>query len=983
MIDTENTLIRMGIDLMNNIRDGHYTLGIAYLNARQYDEAIEQLEKVVSVDTDFIEGYHALALAYFGQHRLQDAKDAALEALKIDATYQPTLVFLQAIDPRVSPTPQVSTVPTTQPDSVATPAVEKIETPKSVDPPTPTTNPVEKENAQHPEDPPTPTTNPVEKENVPPETDDTNNTDIDKELERGIVFLANKQYPQAEATFKKVIKASPNHAIAHYNLAQTYMEIGALTDANIEADEALRLNPSYEPAMQLKEGLAFLVNKEKQRKLQKKLIRYIMPVVIIGIIGFIVFRYNLFSGMLPEKIPPKLLIHTTLEDTANNNGYIDAGEKVTLIITISNQGGVGKNLKLHVVPKKIVGLQYQAHERTFNIAKNGLETTRIPITANRTVKTKKATLKIDVEDTYKKQLATTITHLHIKSKFKTEIQESEDEIQVELITELPRQVIKKNPTPIPKKEPELTPKSPEPEMPKLEEITPQRKEIPLQKDVPVVQQKSSLEIAKLPASAATVEIEQPVSQNIDVDTPILETPNLATDARLELTEDSILSPNVSGGAGIDKAGITKRSDTGVRNPSKGTSKGIAARVSKIGAAEGTSQTGIGKKNGSGTGNSGDRHGDGSDTFSSIIADLTDDIIASSGGRPIDVVFVVDASGSMRDNINAVAKHLYQMVDAYKASEIDYQLGLTHFSVDNKGQQNDIQVFQLTRNLQTYKRRLYEIQVGGDENALDAIQQTLTQMRFRTNTVKHLIVVTDEPFTSMLGHSVRTIIGLCKSNEAYVNVLGENLPDHKQLAEETGGTWHAVPQDLMQQRIQTAQTPPATPQTIGSFILKDATNMPVDIILFIDGSKSMENKTAYVKEQIDLWIRDWDNANINYSLGVVRFRAEQSVNMVNVFKPPQTQKQIHSILRLPCQGDENLHEVVVKGIRHLKLRPDVKTHFILITDEPGNPKQPVAGTIALLKDMSITVSVLGATDTLQLDGVYVKMPNAHKQNSPNQ
>ncbi len=71
---------------MNDIRDGHYTLGKAYLNAEQYDEAIEQLEKVVSVDADFIEGYHALALAYFGQHRLQDAKDAALEALKIDAT---------------------------------------------------------------------------------------------------------------------------------------------------------------------------------------------------------------------------------------------------------------------------------------------------------------------------------------------------------------------------------------------------------------------------------------------------------------------------------------------------------------------------------------------------------------------------------------------------------------------------------------------------------------------------------------------------------------------------------------------------------------------------------------------------------------------------------------------------------------------------------------------------------------------------------
>lgn len=286
----------------------------------------------------------------------------------------------------------------------------------------------------------------------------------------------------------------------------------------------------------------------------------------------------------------------------------------------------------------------------------------------------------------------------------------------------------------------------------------------------------------------------------------------------------------------------------------------------------------------------------------------------------------------------------------------------------------------------YKRRLYEIVPTGDENALDAIYETFAQMRFRTNTVKHLIVVTDEPFTSLQGHSVQTIIGLCKSNEAYVNVLGENLLEHKQLAEKTGGSWHAVPKDPMQQKIQTAQTRTATPQNIGSFILNDATNMLVDIIMFIDGSKSMESKTAYVKEQIDSWIRDWENAMIDYRIGVVRFRAKQSVNMVNVFKPPQTQKQIHKILRLPCQEDENLHQAAIEGMKRLKLRPNVKTHFIFITDEPGNPKQPITGTIGLLKELPVTVSVIGTDDKFQQSaaystgGMYLKMPNAHKKNS---
>ena len=538
------------------------------------------------------------------------------------------------------------------------------------------------------------------------------------------------------------------------------------------------------------------------------------------------------------------------------------------------------------------------------------------------------------------------------------------------------------PEPIP--EFEFTPKEepPKPEMPVPPEDILQRKDVTLQKAVNVIQQESSLEIAKLPTSAAAVDIEQSTSQNIDVDTPILETPDLATDARLEPTEDSILSPNVSGGVDIDKAGISKRSNTRVRSPSKSTGEGIAARVGK---------TGSGKKNGSGTGESGEGHGNGngSDTFSSIIAELTDDIIASSGGLPIDVVFVVDASGSMQDNINAVAEHLAQMTDAYTASEIDYRLGLTHFNMVLNSQQNNIQVFQLLQDLSIYKRRLYEIIPTGDENALDAISDTLTQMRFRTNTVKHLIVVTDEPFTSLQGHNVDidTVIKLCQKHELYVNVLGENLPEHRQLAEETGGSWHAVPKDPMP---QTAQPPPATPKTIGDFIRNDATYMPVDIIMFIDGSKSMESKTAYVKEQIDLWIRDWDNAMIDYRIGVVRFRAKHSVNIVNVFEPPQKQEQIHKILRLPCREDENLFQAVVDVEKRLKLRPSVKTHFIFITDEPGNSKQPITGTIGLLKELPVTVrSVIGTADKFQravaqsTGGVYVKMPNAHKKNSPNQ
>ena len=262
----------------------------------------------------------------------------------------------------------------------------------------------------------------------------------------------------------------------------------------------------------------------------------------------------------------------------------------------------------------------------------------------------------------------------------SELDEFEDEIQVELI-----------PAPIRLIEPPKT-------KPKLEipqEEPPQQRNITSEKEVTVVQPKPSVDIAQLRVNTSTgVEI-QPLSPKIlDIDAPALsETPDLATDADLPTSPEAVLSP-IGAPDGVPEHGSqTKRSHTGTRSPQKGVGEGIRKAVRETGAS-----TGVGSDTG---GSRTATTGDGAATFSSIIGDLTDDIIASSGGRPIDVVFVVDASGSMQDNINAVAEHLGQMVDAYKASEIDYQLGLTHFNaigVSQRISENRIRVFELTQDL---------------------------------------------------------------------------------------------------------------------------------------------------------------------------------------------------------------------------------------------------------------------------------------------
>ena len=406
-------------------------------------------------------------------------------------------------------------------------------------------------------------------------------------------------------------------------------------------------------------------------------------------------------------------------------------------------------------------------------------------------------------------------------------------------------------------------------------------------------------------------------------------------------------------------------------------------------------------------NMGDVHGDiPYVSFSNVMKKLGNEIVETSGGGPIDVVFVIDASGSMADNIKAVADHLVDMVDVYKSSGIDYQLGLTEFSTHQKKSsrkpENKINILQLTESVPEYKRSIYAIRTSSDENALDAIAKTVNEMKFRATSKKHLILVTDEPFTSIEGLTTSATIDLCREYGIYVNVLGLPNKEHRTFADETNGKWHAIPEDPEMQQRQRRNTP-ATPrakgqalrkaqwqnvQKIGKKLLQNSANTPVDIVLFIDGSKSMEDKRSEFLQQLDLWIRDWDNALIDYQIGVVRFRKRTSLNLVNVFNPPQTLKKIRKIVELPCQDDENLLHAITEGLRRIKLRPNAQTHLILVTDEPIENNKSVSGVIQFLEDKQIVVSVIGTYDdfqeevTIKTGGMWVPIPAGHLGNNTN-
>jgi hypothetical protein len=172
----------------------------------------------------------------------------------------------------------------------------------------------------------------------------------------------------------------------------------------------------------------------------------------------------------------------------------------------------------------------------------------------------------------------------------------------------------------------------------------------------------------------------------------------------------------------------------------------------------------------------------------------------------DIVFLIDASGSMEENIAAVARYISEMIDVFEESDLDYTIGVIKFNRVLKN--NDIRIYEQTGDINQVKSILRSIQCDGDERTLDAIEVGLTQVEYRHPVDKTFVVVTDEALTprtstrrthkgitlnEMLKGDFQDILGMCQSDDVKVNVLGIEDEMHKLLAKETGGLWFQIPQ----------------------------------------------------------------------------------------------------------------------------------------------------------------------------------------------
>ena len=180
----------------------------------------------------------------------------------------------------------------------------------------------------------------------------------------------------------------------------------------------------------------------------------------------------------------------------------------------------------------------------------------------------------------------------------------------------------------------------------------------------------------------------------------------------------------------------------------------------------------------------DRDGEMGEALTGIAESISD----TDADSAVDIIFLLDISGSMIDNIRAVGRQLTTMVSVFEDKGIDFKLGIVIF----RYLEGDTITHQPTRDVEKYKHLLttHVVAAAGDERAHNAIIKAIRRVEFRSDAKRRFVLVTDE--ASKGTYTLNDVLRQCWENKIIMDVIGINHHTHKALTSKTGGLWYPIP-----------------------------------------------------------------------------------------------------------------------------------------------------------------------------------------------
>ena len=202
-------------------------------------------------------------------------------------------------------------------------------------------------------------------------------------------------------------------------------------------------------------------------------------------------------------------------------------------------------------------------------------------------------------------------------------------------------------------------------------------------------------------------------------------------------------------------------------------------------------TGVGNSWGGGSTTTGGSVGG---VFVSMMKDIARTLAEATTTQKVDVVFVLDETESMRDNIRGIRAYVDFLFEAFEREERDATFGLVAFT-------DKTRKFGQTDDLGTFKNWLFSIGVegGGDiaEAGLDALMTAATEIKFRKGAQRFMLLASDAAFhdadyDGRSAYSLDQVIEVLQNEQIRVDVIGLDYLPIRQIALATGGTWRAIP-----------------------------------------------------------------------------------------------------------------------------------------------------------------------------------------------
>ena len=181
-------------------------------------------------------------------------------------------------------------------------------------------------------------------------------------------------------------------------------------------------------------------------------------------------------------------------------------------------------------------------------------------------------------------------------------------------------------------------------------------------------------------------------------------------------------------------------------------------------------------------------------FVYMMQDIARTLTQATTTGKVDIIFVLDETASMVDNIRGIRAYVDFLFEAMEREGRDATFGLVTFRDKTK-------TYGRTDDLGTFKNWLFKIGVdgGGDiaEAGLDGLMAAVKETQFRKGAQRFIVLASDGAFhdadyNGRSAYSLDTVIETLQKEQVRVDVIGIDYLPIQQIALATGGTWRAIP-----------------------------------------------------------------------------------------------------------------------------------------------------------------------------------------------